>query len=165
LGRTVPSYRNALEIEFNRWRCFEKALRKFDREVLREMLDRCRCLCSAASNAVRNSLCEGVIMTVLLNHQKALSHANGPQTVERHKENPLETEIASWSGFRDALRMEDRRLFEELMNLARRHGSAVEASSRPVTAEALFMAILLEHHKQLRRLGLNTTTDLGGATR
>jgi len=160
LGRTVPSYRNALEIEFDRWRCFEKALRKLDREVLREMLDRCRCLCSAASNAVRNSLCEGVIMTVLLNHQKALSHANGPQTVERHKENLLETEIASWDSFREALRIEDRRFFEELMNLARRHTSAIEASSTPVTVEALFMAILLEHHKQLRRLGLDTSTPI-----
>ena len=156
LGRTVPSYRNALEIELNRWRDFEKALRKFDREVLREMLDSCRCLCSAASNAVRNSLCEGVLMTLLLNHQKALGYANAPQTVERRREKSLEREIASWRGFREALRIEDRRLFEELMNLARRHAPAVKASSRPVTSEALFMAILLEHHKQLRRLGLDT---------
>lgn len=160
MGRTVPSYRNALEIELNRWRGFERALRKNDREALREMFDGCRCLCSAASNAVRNSLCEGVIMTMLLNHQKQLRQENAPQTVGRRRGSSLEREIASWSGFREALRTEDRRLFEELMSLARRHASAVEASPRPVTAEALFMAILLEHHRQLKRLGLDTETPI-----
>ena len=39
MGKTVPSYRIALEGEINRWSGFVFALRKPDREVFGELMD------------------------------------------------------------------------------------------------------------------------------
>lgn len=39
MGKTVESYRVALESEINRWNGFANALRKDDREVFKELMD------------------------------------------------------------------------------------------------------------------------------
>jgi hypothetical protein len=42
LGKTVPSYRIALEEEISRWSGFARALRKDDREAFEELMDMAR---------------------------------------------------------------------------------------------------------------------------
>jgi hypothetical protein len=42
MGKTVESYRMALESEINRWNGFVRALRKSDREAFDELKDMCR---------------------------------------------------------------------------------------------------------------------------
>ncbi len=64
----------------------------------------------------------------------------------------LEEEIAGWKKFGIALRQEDRDLFEEMLNTCRLYASASGAATRPIPAEAMFMAILLHHQKMLSQL-------------
>ena len=64
----------------------------------------------------------------------------------------LEREIAKWRGFFDALRRDDRAIFEELMNHCRRHVSAAGAATRPIITEAMSMSILLSHEKALKKI-------------
>jgi hypothetical protein len=43
MGKTVPSYRMALEFEVERWKGFRKALQSGeDREAFEELMDMCR---------------------------------------------------------------------------------------------------------------------------
>jgi len=72
LGKTIPSYRMALENEIKRWDGFSKALRNDDREAFEQMMNACRIYASAASNATRPVLVEAMFMSILLAQQKAL---------------------------------------------------------------------------------------------
>ncbi|MBI2936657.1 MAG: hypothetical protein HYY22_00465 [Thaumarchaeota archaeon] len=75
MGRTVPSFRMALEDEIRSWKPFEKVLRGGDRCALQEMFNVARCNASASSSAVRLFRFEGLFMSVLLEHQLRLAEA------------------------------------------------------------------------------------------
>lgn len=64
----------------------------------------------------------------------------------------LEFTIAEWREFRRALRARDREAFDELMKKARLHASAASNAARSNPTEAMFMAILVEHEKELANL-------------
>jgi hypothetical protein len=72
LGKTVESYRMALEDEVRRWSGFEKALRAEDREAFEELMDACRNFASAASNATQPILFEPMVISILLYQQKKI---------------------------------------------------------------------------------------------
>ena len=72
MGKTVESYRMALENEINRWNSFVRALRKDDREAFEEMMDMCRSYASAAGNATSPILFEPFILSILLAQQKRI---------------------------------------------------------------------------------------------
>jgi hypothetical protein len=73
LGKTVESYRMALDREVQRWSGFARALRKEDRVVFDQLVDVCRNFASAGSNATRPVLFEAMVMSVLLHQQKSLN--------------------------------------------------------------------------------------------
>ena len=68
----------------------------------------------------------------------------------------LESEIAEWSNFRRALRKQDRNTFDDMMTDARKHASACGNAVRLNPTEALLMAIILEHEKELTELRKKT---------
>ncbi|XES77288.1 MAG: hypothetical protein ACBZ72_00015 [Candidatus Bathyarchaeia archaeon] len=70
MGRTVESYRMALEDEINTWRGFAKALRIDDKEAFDALMDACRSHASAASNATRPIVFEPMLMCIALSQQK-----------------------------------------------------------------------------------------------
>jgi hypothetical protein len=72
MGKTVESYRIALDIEVQSWSGFAKALRSEDREAFEQLMDMCRSYASAGSNATRPVLFEAMAMSILLFHQKKL---------------------------------------------------------------------------------------------
>ncbi len=72
MGKTVESYRMALEDEIRRWKGFEKALRTEDREAFEELMDACRNYASAGSNATQPILFEPMIISILLSQQKKI---------------------------------------------------------------------------------------------
>ena len=72
MGKTVESYRMALEDEIRRWNGFAKALRSEDKEAFEELMDACRSFASAGSNATQPILFEPMIMSILLFQQKKL---------------------------------------------------------------------------------------------
>lgn len=72
MGRTVPSYRQALETEISRWEGFRKALHGKDLEAFDKLMNACRMHASAAGMATRPILSEAMFMSILLSLQKEL---------------------------------------------------------------------------------------------
>ena len=72
MGKTVESYRIALEDEICRWNGFAKALRSEDREAFGELMDSCRSFASAGSNATQPILFEPMVISILVSQQKRL---------------------------------------------------------------------------------------------
>ena len=72
MGRTVESYRMAIEDEMRRWKGFAKALRAEDREAFEAIMDACRLYASAGSNATQPILFEPMVMSILLFQQKKI---------------------------------------------------------------------------------------------
>lgn len=73
MGKTVESYRMALDREVQRWSVFARALRKEDRAAFEQLMDICRNYASAGSNATRPVLFEAMVMSILLHQQKILN--------------------------------------------------------------------------------------------
>lgn len=73
MGKTVESYRIALDIELQSWKGFEKALRLDDKEAYEQLTDACRNHASAGSNATRPEVFEPMVMSILLEQQKRLN--------------------------------------------------------------------------------------------
>ena len=73
MGKTVESYRMALDREVQRWGGFVRALRKEDRAAFEQLMDICRNYASAGSNATRPVLFEALVMSILLHQQKILN--------------------------------------------------------------------------------------------
>jgi hypothetical protein len=73
MGKTVASYRMALDRELQRWSGFARALRKEDRAAFDQLMDACRNYASAGSNATRPVIFESVVMSILLHQQKTLN--------------------------------------------------------------------------------------------
>lgn len=73
MGKTVESYRVALDREVQRWSGFARALRKEDRIVFDQLMDICRNFASAGSNATRPVLFEAMVMSILLHQQRSLN--------------------------------------------------------------------------------------------
>lgn len=61
----------------------------------------------------------------------------------------LEHVISDWRNFRRALHIHDRATYDDMMNHGRQHAAAASNAARLNPTEALFMAILLEHEKEL----------------
>ena len=75
MGRTVPSFRMALEGEIASWREFRGSLRSIgSREDLDSMFDQARTNCMAAGNAVRPVVFEGMFMAIAFSHEKRLAN-------------------------------------------------------------------------------------------
>ncbi|MBY8981902.1 MAG: hypothetical protein KGD57_03075 [Candidatus Lokiarchaeota archaeon] len=71
----------------------------------------------------------------------------------------LEHEIESWKDFKRALRPEDQKIFDKLMNFVRIHADAGSFSARPMLSEVFFMCFALEQNKKIEEL-MNRINDL-----
>jgi hypothetical protein len=72
MGRTVPSYRIATEMEKAKWKPFRAMLDKNDKKLFDEMLTYPKLYNSAGSNAVRPVLLEPILMSIAFEHYKQL---------------------------------------------------------------------------------------------
>jgi len=88
MGKTVESYRMALEDEIRRWDGFAKALRSEDRTAFEELMDACRVSASAGSNATQPVIFESMVMCILLFQQKKLSKLEKELNAIRHSSRP-----------------------------------------------------------------------------
>ena len=84
MGRTVESYRMALEDEISRWNGFSKTLRIEDRKAFEALMDACRLFASAGSNATQPILFEPMVMSILLFQQKKLLRLEKALDAIRH---------------------------------------------------------------------------------
>lgn len=101
MGRTIPSFRMAIDIEIAKWKPFRDALRKPDKDIFADMLIRSRLYASAGGMSVRPLVLEAVFMSILLDHHKRLlelaaeierlSHPEGskpPEGIEKFLQPP-----------------------------------------------------------------------------
>ncbi len=92
MGKTVESYRMALEDEICRWNGFAKALRSEDKEAFEELMDACRSFASAGSNATQPILFEPMIISILVSQQKKLHRLEKAlDAVKQQRGQPPET--------------------------------------------------------------------------
>ena len=64
----------------------------------------------------------------------------------------VHSEVERWKKFRRTLRKEDQTALDELFSAARYHSVAGAYASNAVPFEAMLLAMLLEEHKDVRRL-------------
>jgi hypothetical protein len=73
MGRTIPSFRIALENEEQDWKPFRNALDKSDRKKFDEMFDIPRFYISACSYSVQYVRLHPILMSILFHHYKELT--------------------------------------------------------------------------------------------
>src|SRR5215212_10262178 len=73
MGRTIPSFRLALEMEEREWKPFRNALNKSERKKFDDMFDIPRLYTSACSYAVQPVRLYSILMSLLLHHFKELT--------------------------------------------------------------------------------------------
>ena len=72
LGRTVPSFRMALEVELRKWSEFRKGLRAEEQKILDELLNDVRKHTDAGSLVCSPTISEIVMMSILIEFKKQL---------------------------------------------------------------------------------------------
>jgi hypothetical protein len=72
MGRTIPSYRIAIEMERSKWKIIRQMLDKKDRKEFDKMFSYSRLYNSAGSNACRPILTHPVLMSIIFEHYKQL---------------------------------------------------------------------------------------------
>jgi hypothetical protein len=72
MGRTVLPFNQVLEQEFAGWAKFRRALRKEDREAFDALFGAAKYHVAAASYASRLNPLEAILLSILVEHQKAL---------------------------------------------------------------------------------------------
>ena len=89
MGKTVASYRMALEDEICRWKGFAKTLRTEDKEAFDTLMDACRSLASAGSNATQPILFEPMLISIVVDLQKKMSRLEKRlDAVTQHSQQP-----------------------------------------------------------------------------
>jgi hypothetical protein len=73
VGRTVPSFRIAVEIERTKWRQFRAYLDKKDRKEFDRMYDCVKLHNTACSNACRPVVIHAVLMSIIFEDYKQLT--------------------------------------------------------------------------------------------
>ncbi len=73
MGKTIPSYRMAIECEIAAWKPFRDALpSQEEKEAFDQVMDMCRTQSAAASNACKPILFEPMTMSIILELQKRI---------------------------------------------------------------------------------------------
>jgi len=64
----------------------------------------------------------------------------------------VEGEVERLKAFRDSLRLEDKVIFEDLLNQCKLYASAASALASPIKEMPLVISMLFAHHKKLAEL-------------
>jgi hypothetical protein len=64
----------------------------------------------------------------------------------------VESEVEKLKKFRDSLRLDDKLIFEDLLNQCKLYASAASSLASPVKEMPLILSVLFAHHKRLTEL-------------
>ena len=93
MGKTVPSYRIALEWEIDNWKGFRNALhRQEEVEAFDVLMDMARNHASAGGCATNPVLFEPMVMSILLDQQKQIQDLRGRLHELKQKSMPSNSE-------------------------------------------------------------------------
>jgi hypothetical protein len=73
MGRTIPSFRNALDLEEHDWKPFRNTLDKSDKKKFDDMFDIPRLYISTYSYTVQPIRLYPILMSILFHHYKQLT--------------------------------------------------------------------------------------------
>lgn len=73
MGRTIPSFRIALESEISTWGEFRGSLGHQSKDLLDNLFNQARTNCASAGMAVRPVVFEGMFMAMLHSHDQSLA--------------------------------------------------------------------------------------------
>ncbi len=130
MGRTIPSFRQLIEIEKLDWSDFKKSLpTKKDRKAFDEIFENAKLYTSYLSNAVNPIVFESIIMGHLFRNYKALLESikedinkdvitNETKSLTENKPHGkilFDRTCKKWHGLIDALHVEDRRILLKMI--------------------------------------------------
>ena len=72
MGRTVPTFRHVIESFGWEWHDFKRALRSVDQEAFERLMNHARNHAAAGTNCVNPNPFEPIVMSILVEHEKAL---------------------------------------------------------------------------------------------
>ena len=90
MGRTVPTFRNMIELFGLEWNDFRRALRHNDKEAFEELLNHARKHGAAGTNLVNPNPFEPIVISILIEHEKSIRKLN-----KSHRKEDLEFKNAS----------------------------------------------------------------------
>ena len=64
----------------------------------------------------------------------------------------LAKEIQSWKSFGDSLRLEDRKIFNNMIQQCYKHIQAINVKGEPYTTESLMLSLILIQHQMIEFL-------------
>lgn len=73
MGRTVPTFRQQIEITAERWTKFRRALRREDQEYFDRLFLSIRCYVQAATYQCNDNPMEAILLSIALDQEKRLS--------------------------------------------------------------------------------------------
>lgn len=73
MGRTVPTFRQQIEITIERWTKFRRALRREDQEHFDQLFLRIRSYTQAATYQCNDNPMEAILLSIVLDQEKRLS--------------------------------------------------------------------------------------------
>ena len=77
MGRTVPTFRLVVESFGWEWTDFKRALRRIDQEAFDELMNHARRHAAAGSYLSNPNPFEPIVMSILVEHEKALRKLRG----------------------------------------------------------------------------------------
>lgn len=77
MGRTVAPFSQVLEAEFESWNKFRRALRREDQEAFDTLFAAAKYHVAAMVYASRVTPLEAILMSILVEHQKAIAQLKG----------------------------------------------------------------------------------------
>jgi hypothetical protein len=182
MGRTIPSFRQLLEIEKLSWSCFKKELpTKMDRNAFDKLFENAELYASYLSNAVNPIPLESVVMGALFHNYKTL--------LDIHKENAAEWErpdnditmegepqlqlsiddkphskmlfdktCEKWQGLMDSFHKEDKKILLKMILEICRYGESCnkiinDIDSKSCITYMFFISLLIRQQKLISNTG------------
>jgi hypothetical protein len=97
VGRTVPTFRLAAEIERTKWKQFRSYLDKKDRKMFDEMYDYFKLHSAACMMACRPVVVQSVLMSIIFQHYKQLTNLIDQQKLKNTTRQLTSSTLDSWT--------------------------------------------------------------------
>ncbi len=165
MGRTIPSFRIAAVLEYNKWKLFRKYLKnKNEKKLFTHMFLTANLYNSACSNAANPIRIHPIMMSIILHHYKMLKEQTSSFVGFHNSSNDdnnyiydhnnidstiLKQELEKWYNFSFVLRKKNRMLFEEMLRSSYKYSSSINAKGKENSTESLFMAMIFDQQKIL----------------
>ena len=86
MERTVLPFSQVLDQEVQEWKKFRRALRKEDQQFLDQLFEKARLHVEAAVSVSRPWPFETILISILLEHEKALAELKSKLKLQEHQE-------------------------------------------------------------------------------